>query len=240
VKPAALQERANVGLHAHVAQRVQALLPARQACVLDLGCGSGALLQRLAALGYSNLWGLDIAPPVSAQPGLHYMTGDLDACRMPLPDGSVQLAMAVEVLEHVENTGSLLDELARVLAPDGVLLVTTPNVHSVQARLRYLLLGELKQFDAIGDPTHITPVFEFPFRRLLARHGLEVAQRWGFPEDGSSPTSRAGLSALAGALSLLGVRGSPAGDQLCLLIRKRPVQDAAAHDKRHAVTAHYA
>ena len=130
--------------------------------------------------------------------------------------------------------------VARVLAPDGVLLVTTPNVHSVQARLRYLLLGELKQFDAIGDPTHITPVFEFPFRRLLARHGLEVAQRWGFPEDGSSPTSRAGLSALAGALSLLGVRGSPAGDQLCLLIRKRPVQDAAAHDKRHAVTAHYA
>ena len=46
------EERANAGLHAHVAHKVQALVPARNASVLDVGCGSGALLQRLAALGY--------------------------------------------------------------------------------------------------------------------------------------------------------------------------------------------
>lgn len=237
---AQLQERANNGLHAHVAHRVQALLPAPQSRVLDIGCGNGALLHRLAAMGYTDLVGLDIAPPSTALPGLSYLTGDLDDCRTPLPAGSVQMALAVEVLEHVENSGSLLQELARVLAPDGLFLATTTNVHSLEARLRYLLLGHLKQFDALGDPTHITPVFQFPFRRLLARHGFEVAECWGFPLDGSSPTSRPGLAALARAASWLGLHGQPAGDQLCLLIRKLPAGGGLAQDKRQAVTAHYA
>lgn len=237
--PADLQERANAGLHEHVARRVRALLPELGACVLDVGCGSGALLQRLARLGYGNLVGLDIAPPASALPGIRYLACDLDDCRTPLPDGSVQLALAVEVLEHIENSGSLLQELARVMAPDALLLATTPNLHSLQARLRFLMLGRLKQFDEIGDPTHITPVFEFPFRRMLARHGLEVVERWGFPLDGSSPTSRPGLNALARVVSWFGPRGDPAGDQLCLLIRKQPAGTRPGQDKRQAVTAHY-
>ena len=242
------EERANAGLHAHLAQRVQHLLPARQAHLLDVGCGSGALLQRLHALGYQSLSGLDIAPPFTTHPAIRTIECDLDDCHTSLPSVSVDLALCVEVLEHLENPGSLLQELARLLKPQGLLLATTPNLHSLEARLRWLLLGRLKQFDAIGDPTHISPVFLFPFQRLLKRHGLEVVESWGFPADGSSPTSRRGLRWAARALQGLGLRGAPAGDQLCLLIRKSPVGAAPtgpatgsrALAKRTAVTAHYA
>ena len=238
------EERANAGLHAHVAQKVQALLPARSASVLDVGCGSGALLQRLAALGYGNLCGLDIAPPIAsdtAGSGVRYIECDLDACATPLPAQSVDLALSIEVFEHVENLGSLLDELARVLAPKGLLLATTPNLHSLEARLRWLLLGRLKQFDSIGDPTHVNPLFLFPFERVLRRHGLELVQSWGFPLDGLSPTSRMSLRWMARLLNAAGLRGSPAGDQLCLLIRKAPASGGTAvRSKRQAVTAHYA
>jgi len=234
-----LTERANPGLHEHVIARAVSSTPDRSATVLDIGCGTGALLVRLRDCGYTNLAGIDISPP-PPMPGVNFHALDLDQPGFPLADESVDLAMAVEVLEHIENAGAFLAEIRRVLAPAGRLLLTTPNVHSVEARLRLLLLGHLKQFDSIGDPTHIYPVFSFPFNRLLARHGLRVAQRWGFPEDGTSPTSRGALKALSGLARLLGLRGDPDGDQVCFMLQRsdEPALDARG-GKLAALTGHY-
>ena len=183
-----LTERANPGLHEHIIERAIAATPDRSATVLDIGCGSGALLVRL----------------------------------------------------HIENAGAFLAEIRRVLAPTGRLLLTTPNVHSVEARLRLLLLGQLKQFDSIGDPTHLYPVFNFPFNRLLARHGLRVTQRWGYPQDGTSPTSRSALRSLASLARFMGLRGDPDGDQLCLVLQHAGEAGLdTARDKEAVLTAHY-
>jgi SAM-dependent methyltransferase len=234
-----LTERANPGLHDHVLERAIATTPDRAARVLDIGCGTGALLVRFRGCGYTNLAGIDIAPP-AAIPGVHFHALDLDDPRFPVDDGSVDLALAVEVLEHIENVGAFLAEIRRVLSPTGRLLLTTPNVHSVEARLRLLLLGQLKQFDSIGDPTHIYPVFSFPFNRLLARNGFRVEQRWGFPEDGTSPTSRDALQNLARLARLLGLRGDPDGDQLCLMLQRIEDQTTGERTRKDAeLTAHY-
>lgn len=235
-----LDERANAGLHPHILGKIESIQPARAARIVDVGCGSGAMLGRLADAGYTNLVGLDIAPPAAGRPGVTFIECDLDACVTPLESSSVDLAISVEVFEHIENIGSLLAELSRVLGPGGKILATTPNVHSLEARLRYLLLGKLKQFDAIGDPTHILPIFQFTFERVLRRHGFETSQAWGFPLDGSSPTSRPGLRMAARVLRALGFKGSPCGDQLCLLIQKRPEPSSAEPaGKRALLTSHY-
>lgn len=233
------QERAIRGLHDHVMRQVQQLALDRDAPIVDLGCGSGAMLRRLKAAGFSNLAGLDIAPP-APEPGITYHAVDLDGGRLPLPDGEVSLLVAVEIIEHMENLGSLLSEIRRVLAPGGRALVTTPNVHSAEARVRMFLLGSLKQFDTLGDPTHVAPIFLFPFRRLAGRHGLSIARYWGFPDDGSSPTSRPALRRLAWAAKVLGVRGDPHGDQLCMLLEpgEHAFSDTVA-GKARALTAHY-
>ena len=233
-------ERANAGLHPHVIQKVLSRVPNRHARIVDLGCGSGAMLARLLAHGYQDLHGIDIALPADPAPGISFTEADLDAPMLPFQAGSLDLVLCVEFIEHVENPGALLREVARVLHPDGRLLLTTPNLHSVEARLRWLLLGQLKQFDSIGNPTHIAPVFSHPFVLLLQRHGLQVEQRWGFPEDGSSPTSRPTLRMAARLLRGLGLQGEPAGDQLCLWVRRSPQANASAPtDKRQAITAHY-
>ncbi len=235
-----LEERANAGLHPHIVAQIEDIHAAKNCKIVDVGCGSGAMLDRLAERGYTNLWGLDIAPPPTGRPGITFVECDLDACVTPLEDESVDLAVSVEVFEHVENIGSLLAELSRILSPGGKILATTPNVHSVEARLRYLLLGRLKQFDAIGDPTHILPIFHVPFERTLRRHGFEIERSWGFPLDGSSPTSRGGLRLAAGALRAVGVKGSPDGDQLCLVIRKSADRRGGdASTKRASLTSHY-
>ena len=237
----AATERANVGLHPHIIGTLVALEPRHDARVVDIGCGSGAMLLKLAAMGYTALHGIDIVRPHADRAGIAFSECDLDKLETGFDDESVDLIVSVEVFEHIENLGSLLRELTRVLRRDGRMLITTPNVHSVEARLRYLLLGELKQFDRIGDPTHITPLFMHPFEVLLRRHGLEICERWGWPLDGSSPTSRTGLRAAGRVLRALGLRASLSGDQLCLVIRKVASATTAStsQDKLLAVTAHY-
>jgi len=69
-----------------------------------LSCGSGALLERLAGLGYRQLTGVDIRPPASTA-AIRYEQADLDLFRLDAPDGSFDLALAVEVIEHIENPG---------------------------------------------------------------------------------------------------------------------------------------
>ena len=233
-------ERANAGLHPHILHRIAALVPDKSLRILDVGCGTGIMLGRLASLGYSNLHGLDIAPPDQSMAGVSFTACDLDDCKTPFEASSQDLIVSVEVFEHIENLGSLLAELARLLTNDGRLLVTTPNVHSIEARLRFLMLGRLKQFDEIGDPTHITPVFLHPFKRLLRRHDLELVEVWGYPLDGRSPTSRRALRWASGLLKWVGLHASIPGDQLCMLIRRaQSGSEVPPADKKDAVTAHY-
>jgi 2-polyprenyl-3-methyl-5-hydroxy-6-metoxy-1,4-benzoquinol methylase len=235
-----LVERANAGLHAHVMQLMSELVPDRTSPILDVGCGTGAFLVRLQAAGYRSLAGVDIKTPAAGLAGINFSEFDLDTGTMPFADASFRVVTSIEVFEHVENLGALVSEIARVLAPDGVFIMTTPNIHSIEARLRFLLLGKLKQFDDLSDPTHISPIVLHTFARLLKRHSLEIATVGSFPVDGSSPTSRGMLRAMARVLKMLGLRANPDGDHLSLLIRHRV--SSASHsnaEKRELVTAHY-
>jgi 2-polyprenyl-3-methyl-5-hydroxy-6-metoxy-1,4-benzoquinol methylase len=69
---------------------VQRLLPDPAARILDLGCGSGALLERLLLMGYGDLVGIDISPPASTG-GIHYQQADLDIFQLDRPDASFDL-----------------------------------------------------------------------------------------------------------------------------------------------------
>jgi SAM-dependent methyltransferase len=228
-------------LHPHIAVKVRRLAPEPATRILDLGCGSGALLERLAGMGYRDLTGVDIRPPASGA-SITYRQADLDCFRLDCADGAFDLVLGVEVIEHIENPGLFLAELARLLRPGGMGLFTTPNLHSAQAKLLFGLTDRLKQFDSKGDPTHIMPIVLFPYTRLLNRHGFVVLESWGFPEDGSSPTSRP-LMRLAARLLQPIVRTPIAhGDTLCLLIQRQDTplpSDPSSASKVALLTSHY-
>ena len=227
-------------LHPHLAAKVLKLVPEPDAQILDLGCGSGALLERLASMGYRQLTGVDILPPDSTA-AIRYEQADLDQFRLDAPDGSFDLVLAVEVIEHIENPGLFLAELARLLKPGGLALLTTPNLHSAQAKLLFALGDRLKQFDTKGDPTHITPIVLFPFTRLLGRHGLMVLESWGFPLDGSSPTSRPVMRWAAWLVRPL-LRSRVQGDNLCLLVQRSGASRCSTtgnSTKEALLTSHY-
>ncbi|MBY0400770.1 class I SAM-dependent methyltransferase [Myxococcota bacterium] len=94
--------------------------------VLDLGCGTGYGTRELADCGLSML-GLDrVVPAERARGGgAHFVVGDL--LRLPFADGILERAVCFQVIEHFDEAVGVLSELARVMRPDGLALLSTPN-----------------------------------------------------------------------------------------------------------------
>ncbi len=101
--------------------------------VLDVGCGAGLLAEPLARLG-GTVTGLDASPDNVAVARDHaagqglaieYRSGELAALA---DDGATfDLVTCMEVIEHVVGLDDFVAQLARVLAPGGLLLFSTPN-----------------------------------------------------------------------------------------------------------------
>lgn len=95
-----------------VMEAVSTLTPGR---ALEVGCGRGRWLRRLRALGWRT-HGLDIAP--AGRPG-----AIAEAARLPVQSASVDLALAITVLQHVERQEEALADLVRIVRPGGAVLL---------------------------------------------------------------------------------------------------------------------
>jgi SAM-dependent methyltransferase len=99
--------------------------------VLDAGCGTGYGSELLAGGGAREVVGVDIAASVletvapSMPESVRLVPGDLR--KLEFADGSFDLVVCFEVIEHFADPFPVLDELVRVLAPGGLLLVSSPN-----------------------------------------------------------------------------------------------------------------
>lgn len=112
-------------------------VPAGGQAHLDFGCHDGAFLAQLARKGPRRLVGVDVArEAVEAgrvkRPGLE-LVHLTDAGRLPFADASFDSISALDVIEHIADQKAALDELHRVLKPDGVLIVTVPGEYLFSA-----------------------------------------------------------------------------------------------------------
>jgi SAM-dependent methyltransferase len=110
-----------------------ALLPAG-ARVLDVGCGGGSF--RYADYPHLAIVAIDeVAPPADRPfpPGVHFARGSAEA--LPLQPDSCDLVIANFVLEHVRDFPRAVDEIARVIRPQGHLYMAVPNARSFEDAL---------------------------------------------------------------------------------------------------------
>jgi SAM-dependent methyltransferase len=150
--------------------------------VLDAGAGQGTLSAKLAALGF-DVTSTDASPAAVAflrdhAPG-HVLEADVTS--LPFEGASFDAAVLGEVLEHVEEDGVALVEIARVLRPRGVLALSVPANPRLYGRSdvwaghvrRYTRPALITACTSAGFVVERCLGWGFPVSRLYHRHVYE-------------------------------------------------------------------
>jgi SAM-dependent methyltransferase len=174
---------ADTDLHERLIERLRAHLPAGSA-VADVGCGEGAFALRLADSGYAVV-GLDMIDPA-----VHPARGEFEYVAVDLLDAGAREAflerhrgrydgvVLAEVIEHVHDPWQVLEFCRVLLRPEGILLLSTPNVTSFFSRFRFLTSGRLHQFEP-GDLSygHINPMTPMMVATVMSETGFDLLEK---------------------------------------------------------------
>ncbi len=193
---------------ADCARQVRSFLePLPDARYLDCGCCDGTGSRELAkVIGTDQITGVEIDDESAVRAeaaGIRVIRADLNR-RLPLPDESVDVITALEVIEHLHQPDIFLKEIRRYLRPGGYAVIATENLaswHNIFALLFGWQPFSLAQFSevraAIGNPWGLdrgedwNPALTRPsfrhclvlsyrgLRELFSGHGFRVEETGG-------------------------------------------------------------
>lgn len=164
---------AGASLDEIVRAALAAARPAERLRWLDIGCGRGDLLRLIRDRWHpAALCGVDpidwLEDDLREAVELHTVAVE-QAHTLPHADR----VLLVEAIEHLEAPWSALRAAARLVAPGGWLVVSTPNLATLRHRLELTVRGNLTSFRPGYEP-HLTPALPHVTARILAEEGLVV------------------------------------------------------------------
>lgn len=135
-------------------QHISSLAPQLKGKVLDIGCGTKPYQKYFASNEYI---GMEIGTKKNLKKNIAdvYYDGD----RFPFEENSFESSLCTEVFEHIYNPNKFLDEVYRILKPNGTLLMTVPFV-----------------WDEHGQPYDFSRYSSFGIILLLKKHGFEILE----------------------------------------------------------------
>jgi ubiquinone/menaquinone biosynthesis C-methylase UbiE len=142
-----------------------------EANILDIACGEGILVEEFHSKG-RNIQGID----------LNYESEFVkqgDVCSLTYLDASVDIVLFLDALEHLTfiDQSQALQEIHRILRPQGTLFLTVPNLAHFNSRIQFLFRGKLDRTDAETDHLGERPIWEN--QKLLEQHQFEIVQYSG-------------------------------------------------------------
>ena len=147
--------------------------------LLDVGCWDGELSARCgAALGTKRMLGIEVyeAPAAEAEArGMEVARVDLETGCFPWQDGSVDVVVCNQVLEHLKNIWLPMAEMHRVLRPGGRAILSVPNLASFHNRVLLALGRQPTSIRVLGP--HVRGYAFREFRDLVALGGAYEIER---------------------------------------------------------------
>ncbi len=145
--------------------------------LLDVGCSSGLVLNRMRHYGDWELTGVELNEAVAQQArqqfNLDVFAGQL--AEAAFPDAHFDVVTLWDVLEHLHDPRAALQEIRRILKPGGIVIIRTPQLESLDG----WLFGNY--WIGLDAPRHLY-IFPRPvMTRMLNLAGFEIIQQkcWG-------------------------------------------------------------
>jgi 2-polyprenyl-3-methyl-5-hydroxy-6-metoxy-1,4-benzoquinol methylase/Tfp pilus assembly protein PilF len=158
-------------------QEIAVHVPAGARRVLDVGCGGGEFGHSLKRRGVQEVVGIEVverAWKIAKQTLDDAILGNIEAMELPFDDGYFDCVVFGDVLEHLVWPAKALQKVARVLAPDGVIVMSIPNVRFWQSVVMHVH-GRWHYEDAgIMDRTHLRFFTAPEMQELVKDAGLDL------------------------------------------------------------------
>jgi SAM-dependent methyltransferase len=145
--------------------RVAAAAFARAEKCIDIGCGDGRTASRWKRDGL-DIVGVDVsavAVAAARSRGIDALVVP-DAGSLPFEDSTFDVALCLEVFEHLFSPAEAAAEILRVLRPGGVLITTVPNAAYWRRRADLAALG---RWNPLGDPQSVAEPWRDPHIRFF-------------------------------------------------------------------------
>ena len=167
----------------HIHRYLVARELAKDKVVLDIACGEGYGSAMLAEIA-RHVSGVDISAEAIVYATEKYRKGNLQflvgsCAAIPLPDDSIDLVVSFETIEHHVFHKEMMEEVKRVLKPDGLLIISSPDKR------------EYSDLTGYKNPYHVKELYRDEFEELVLSYFKNICS-YGqrvmsgsviFPED---------------------------------------------------------
>lgn len=165
---------------ANVHEVVYGFLEGLKGKALEIGAFQGAMTMKLKEMGFEvTVCDVDTSQYDEKLIGVKCDKVDLDR-GLPYKDGSFDVVLLIEVVEHLRKPYDAIQEISRVMKDGGALIISTPNIMNWYSRMKFLVDGYFNEYfsekEFLGDGYHISPLHFWQLRFLLNQAGMEILE----------------------------------------------------------------
>lgn len=169
----------NIEYFSQVRREIFPFLPEKMGRVLEVGCGTGDTLGYIKQQGRCDWAGgielVSSAAAIARGKVDLVIEGDIEAMELPFEEGSLDVILCLDILEHLVDPWRAVKKLDKVLKPGGILIASIPNVRHCRLVFPLLFQGKWQYRDSgILDKTHLRFFVRESAIALMGSSGLKV------------------------------------------------------------------